>query len=264
MAREVGGAKSMAAFSTRITRQQQQQQHAGNTVGWQQKPKHLPQTQAIKRDRWLTHSNDQTVHLNWVPNGFVRSNQLNPYDPIKRNRRRSRLQRTAFHSDLWPERLKTKLNISMKFNSTDAFNEAFADNANSIAFAFNAKPDKASPIKLSFNGSESPMNAKSKNAKAIYHNSTETNVIEAPFATSISVGKIEKIVVTSSRTISTSTEKSHGNHSLGISNAINKHDSIYLNQVHSTIASKKQWNNKYNIDYDNRLEDEYEIIAKDD
>lgn len=252
MAREVGGAKNMVAFSTRITRQQQQ--NAGNTMGWQQKPNELPQTQTTKRDRWLPHSNEHSVHLNWVPNGFVRSNQLNPYDPIKRNRRRSRLQRTAFHSDLWPERLKTKLNISKKFNSTDAFNEAFADNANSIAFAFNSK-------QTSFNGSESPENAKSKNGKAIYHNSTEQNVIEAPFATSISVGKIEKIVVTSSRTIRTSTEKSRGNHSLAISHASFKLD---LNKFHSTVESKSQWNNKYNIDYDNRLEDEYEIIAKDD
>lgn len=92
-----------------------------------------------------------------------------------------------------------------------------------------------------------------------------------PFSVSTSAGGKQTIVVSSSRTIRTSTDRSNG---LNKSNQNTKHRKETLKQrttkIPSTItqsnASKGQfqWRNKYNIDYDNKLEDEYEIILKEE
>lgn len=198
----------------------------------------------------------------------------NSYEPIKRKRRKSRRQRTVHNNHLddvnqWPDRLISKITNSMKFNQKSVINREFLDNANNIAFAISLSPEKSTvqPYSNIKNQIES-INFKKKmkiNDKMHSNLKKDESVVDVPFATSTSLGRTEKIVVTSSRTISKSTDKTD--------NIDGKPNSTHRKETlkHRTSTDynglndkQNQWKNKYNIDYDNRLEDEYEIIMKDE
>lgn len=89
----------------------------------------------------------------------------------------------------------------------------------------------------------------------MWNSKKDGNVLEAPFSTSTSVGKTQMIIVSSSRTISSSKD--------GTRNPSNQQITAHRKEALKRPFDRNAAQNKYDIDYDNRLEDEYEIIMKD-
>lgn len=171
--------------------------------------------------------------------------------PSKRRRRKSRRQRKVSgvrnhlgdSVNFLPNQLMHKNSHPTKSISIERrsfVNGNAIDNAPAVSLSENS-------FKKNFSNSSkylNDFNVQSKNYK-IWSPVKAENVLEAPFATSTSAGQTRMIIISSSRTISTSTVPA------------------------STVAKRpdhnnSQWKNKYNIDYDNKLEDEYEIIMKDE
>lgn len=183
--------------------------------------------------------------------------------PSRRRRRKSRRQRKVRNHleesvNYWPDRLVSKNAYSTK----PVTNIGPFGRANNIdAFAISLSDDKN---KISLNNTKNSTKKAANNWNPI----KAENVLEAPFATSTSAGKTQMIIISSSRTISTSTDRT-GNAS---KQQNTKHRKETLKQrptqmqTHSNTSKFDQdlWQNKYNIDYDNKLEDEYEIIMKDE
>lgn len=93
------------------------------------------------------------------------------------------------------------------------------------------------------------------------------NVLEAPFATSTSAGKTQIIIISSSRTTSTDRTSNAGQQQMKQQKKTPPDSTRkqFDSKVQNHLDHKHvQLQNKYNIDYDNKLEDEFEIIMKDE
>lgn len=203
--------------------------------------------------------------------------------PLQRRRRRkSRRQRKVRNhleesSNFWPDRLMSKGStypiIETETYETDTYGNANDDIAYAISLSENNKVNFNHNNISSNSNRLNQFNVETKNYK-IWNPIKAESVLEAPFATSTSAGKTQMIIISSSRIISTSTDR-NGN---GGKHSDTKHRKDTVNprshQFHknnSTAAISQHidhghnaWKNKYNIDYDNKLEDEYEIIMKDE
>lgn len=201
--------------------------------------------------------------------------------PIRRKRRKSRRQRKVRNhleesSNFWPDRLVSKGSYPIKSTLKPVNYETgtFGD-SNDIAYAISLSGNNKSSLKTNSNRLND-FNVQTKNYK-IWSPVKAENVLEAPFATSTSAGKTRMIIISSSRTITTSTDRTE--------NAGKQHNTKHRketiqqrpstddpSQIESHLEASKRldhehngpWKNKYNIDYDNKLEDEYEIIMKDE
>lgn len=222
----------------------------------------MAQTQNLYQHKVPPNPNQFQSHIKSQPQFNTRSRSkemktlldlINTF-PSKRRRRKSRRQRKVSgvrnhlgdSVNFLPNQLTHKNSNPTKSTSIERrsfVNGNAIDNAPVISLSENNK----SSFKKNFSNSSkylNDFNVQSKNYK-IWSPVKAENVLEAPFATSTSAGQTRMIIISSSRTISTSTAPA------------------------STVAKRpdhnnSQWKNKYNIDYDNKLEDEYEIIMKDE
>lgn len=195
--------------------------------------------------------------------------------PVKRRRRKSRRQRNHLEesSKFWPDKLVSKGAYPIKstlkpVHGTGRFGDDIA------AYAISLTENNKSSFNQNSNNSNrlSDFNVETKNYN-IWSPVKQENVLEAPFATSTSAGKTRMIIISGSRTITTSTDRT-GN-SGKQHNTKHRKETIQQRVTDDPIESHievpqqyhhehRSWKNKYNIDYDNKLEDEYEIILKDE
>lgn len=199
--------------------------------------------------------------------------------PVRRRRRKSRRQRKVRNhleesSSFWPDHLMSKGSYPMKGTLKPALDTG---NANDIAYAISLSENNKSSFNHISNNSNrlNEFDVETKNYK-IWSPIKAENVLEAPFATSTSAGKTRMIIISGSRTITTSTDRTgnagkqhntkHRKESMQQRTMNDNHQQIVSHFDTSKRLDYKQspWKNKYNIDYDNKLEDEYEIIMKDE
>lgn len=204
--------------------------------------------------------------------------------PVRRRRRKSRRQRKIRNnleesSNFWPDRLVSKGSYPIKstLKPINYKTGTFGD-ANDIAYAISLSGNNKSSFNPISNNSNrlNDLNVQTKNYK-IWSPVKAENVLEAPFATSTSAGKTRMIIISSSRTITTSTDRT-GNEGKQHNTIKHRKETIQQrptddpSRIESHLEASKRldhehngpWKNKYNIDYDNKLEDEYEIIMKDE
>lgn len=197
------------------------------------------------------------------------------HTPIKRKRRKSRRQRKVQnHSEevnSFKDQLISKTIDTMVAAASNNDNELL-ENANNIAFAISLRktkknlPNSLNRIDVDYGDDVGEW----KNSTKWLHIDEPKDAVKTPvsYKTSTSAGPSQTIIVSSSHSISSTT--SHPN-------AVKKQNSIHrketIKQRSTTIAPstltndsahRQHWINKYNIDYDNKLEDEYEIIMKDE
>lgn len=264
------------------TKQQQQQQQQQGRNGKEIKPEEKVQLQiqTIRPIQPKTSTSFQMnhEHLDTAQHNNLYQHQklLTPmktlYDlinvtPIKRSdmpvrRRRHKSRRTRNHleekSNFWSDRMDAD------------------ENRNDIAYTISLGGKNKSNLNISNHLNQSnDFQVETKNYK-IWSNVKAENVLEAPFATSTSAGKTQMIIISSSRSISKSTNRtgnSSQQHNTKHRMKTNKQRSFESprKQSYSGALDNKHVDNKYgklqniyNIDYDNRLEDEYEIIMKDE
>lgn len=206
--------------------------------------------------------------------------------PVRRRRRKSRRQRKVRNhleesANLWPNQLthKSSQPIKSSLKPTIIEKSGFSNgnvNANDIAYAINLSENNKNSFKKNISNSSKHLNdfkVESKSYK-IWSPVKAENVLEAPFATSTSAGQTRMIIISSSRTISTSTDRTgnadkpystkHRKESLKERPTHSPHKQSSSGAAKSDDRDDIHWKNKYNIDYDNKLEDEYEIIMKDE
>lgn len=168
------------------------------------------------------------------------------YRPVRRKRRKSHQQRKQFDhrpsindSNMWSKQLD--LNIS----------NFIQPNKSMWSKAVGRGTSKFYPIKSNFNEiSDSRTKMKnhpiSSNPSSWRSNDWQSNyfknVTKAPYILSTSSGGTQMVIVSTSRSISASMDR--------------------MNHMNKKQNTKHR--NKYNIDYDNKFEDEYEIIMKDE
>lgn len=255
------------------------------------RPQSQSQSQAQSQAQSHAQSKDMKVLLDLIN----RSNM-----PVNRRRRKSRRQRKVRNhleeSGNWPNNqltykgshpIKSTLKPMFEKGRLGNGNGNANANANGIAYAISlSENNKSSSLKNLSNHSNQRLNdfnIQSGTFK-IWSPVKAENVLEAPFATSTSAGQTQMIIISSSRTISTSTDRTgsvpthksntkHRKETQKERPALTLHKQSLLissPSSSSSLATKSidhnntQWKNKYNIDYDNKLEDEYEIIMKDE
>lgn len=183
-----------------------------------------------------------------------------PFDmPVKRRRRKSRrkVRNNSEELDTFGENSMTSAND----------NNELLENANNIAFAISLRKNNkhlTNSLNQIDDGLVGGAVGEWKNSTKWYRIKTPENHTPTSFATSTSLGPSQTIIVSSSHSISSTTDKN----TVKIPNS--NHRKETTRQRATTVAPNifdddhTHWQNKYNIDYDNKLEDEYEIIMKEE
>lgn len=193
------------------------------------------------------------------------------YRPVRRKRRKSHQQRKQFdhHSSIkdlntWSKHLE--LNIS----------NFVQPNKSMLSNAVGSGTTKYYPIKSNFNEFSDPRTKMEKqhfsNGNGIsilesarwngWRSKNIKNVTKPPYIVSTSSGGTEMVIVSTSRSVSTSTDRM--NHMNKKQNTKHRKETIKQRAAQPSSNGRSQLRNKYNIDYDNKFEDEYEIIMKDE
>lgn len=193
------------------------------------------------------------------------------YRPVRRKRRKSHQQRKQFdhHSSIKESNMWSKhfdLNLSNFLQPTKSM----------LFKAIGSGTSKFYPIKSNFNEisdsktkmenhhfSNNPSSNSNGNGISILESANGIkNVTKAPYTVSTSSGGTQMVIVSTSRSVSTSTDPI--NHINKKQNTKHRKETIKQRAGQPPSNGQYQLRNKYNIDYDNKFEDEYEIIMKDE
>lgn len=191
--------------------------------------------------------------------------------PVKRRRRKSRRQR----------KVRNHLDESSHFRPDQLVSKNYHEMKSTLRPPNGSRNNVAYAISLSEKNKSSFNNSNDFNRANDFQVGTKSykiwtpvkaeNVLEAPFATSTSAGKTQIIIISSSRTTSTDRTGNVGQQQMKHRKETHKQRSPesarkqFNSQAPKRFDNKHvQLQNKYNIDYDNKLEDEFEIIMKEE
>lgn len=228
---------------------------------------------------WADRTESKNAHNSLIKSPTISSSSSNKYEPI--GSANNNIAYTISSSGK-PHLNKTSSSSSSSINSKSS---KLNHNASNITNN-NSNSNRLNGIHV-----ESSKKFSSQNRPTVI----AENVLEAPFATSTSAGQTKTIIISGSRTITTSTDRTAAKASMAnaetksqntkhrketlkqrpiklIEDKNELHHQQQQQQIHTNSSlsaqsrdlDRSKWTNKYNIDYDNKLEDEYEIIMKDE
>lgn len=196
------------------------------------------------------------------------------YRPIRRKRRKSRQERKVGNHlnelDNWQNRLE--LNVTKFIEPTKSILtkiDMMHGNRGNKMFTMNLdEQDEMKKMSHLLNRSNGVGGDSLVEMDKLKNLNKHRNGTKTPYTMSTSAGGSQMVVVSSSRTVSTSTDRTNGKKHRKelLKQRTTKSPTHFIQSSSTHLFNDGPFllRNKYNIDYDNKLEDEYEIIMKDE
>lgn len=199
------------------------------------------------------------------------------YRPVRRKRRKSHQQRKQFDhhpsikdANTWPTHFD--LNNSNFIQPTKSLSNMAVGRGTSKFYQIKTNFNEISDARTKIGHhqiSSMPSSNSNGNGSSIlelnswnnWQSNNTRNVNKVPFNVSTSSGGTQMVIVSTSRSVSAFTDRM--NHMNKKQNTKHRKETI-KQRAAQTSNGQSQLKNKYNIDYDNKFEDEYEIIMKDE